>query len=105
MPMYRRANSTMSLIFIAAPFDAPGGDPAFYLMARDPRRQRDRIEVNGIDRRLGGVHLTGGEPRWRWDESAYQLVMRRRLESAPPERGARSDVKPLFSLTSRRVGG
>jgi len=39
MPMYRRANSTMSLNFIAAPFDAPGGDPAFYFMARSSKAE------------------------------------------------------------------
>jgi hypothetical protein len=35
--------------------------------------RKDWIETNGIDRWLGGVHLSGSEARWRWDESAQQL--------------------------------
>jgi hypothetical protein len=27
----------------------------------------DHVELNGIDRWIGGVHLTGFRPRWRWD--------------------------------------
>jgi hypothetical protein len=27
----------------------------------------DAIELNGIDRWFGGVHLNGSGPRWRWD--------------------------------------
>ena len=30
---------------------------------------KDRVEINGIDRWLGGVHLSGGGARWRWYES------------------------------------
>jgi hypothetical protein len=29
----------------------------------------DRITVHGIDRWLGGVHLRGPEPLWRWDRT------------------------------------
>ncbi len=32
----------------------------------------DRIELNGIDRWLGGVHL-GGENTWRWNGSDQKL--------------------------------
>ncbi|HET7270558.1 MAG TPA: hypothetical protein VFI90_05665 [Rubrobacter sp.] len=34
---------------------------------------RDWIVISGIDRWLGGVHLSGNEAPWRWDESAGQL--------------------------------
>jgi hypothetical protein len=30
--------------------------------------EADQIELNGIDRWLGGVHLTGHEVAWRWDK-------------------------------------
>ena len=34
----------------------------------------DHIQRNGIDRWLGGIHLRGGEPLWRWDERGRRLV-------------------------------
>jgi len=30
-------------------------------------RQQDRIVTCGIDRWLGGVHLSEGSDQWRWD--------------------------------------
>jgi hypothetical protein len=33
----------------------------------------DHVRLNGIDRRLGGVHLSGEEAQWRWDELAGRL--------------------------------
>ncbi len=36
------------------------------------RGDRDRVELNGIDRWLGGTHL-GGEGTWRWDRSDREL--------------------------------
>lgn len=35
----------------------------------------DQVELNGIDRWLGGVHLSGTEARYRWDEGAQRLVV------------------------------
>jgi hypothetical protein len=35
--------------------------------------EADHIRLNGIDRWLGGVHLEGENPRWRWDASAERL--------------------------------
>ena len=35
----------------------------------------DHIELNGIDRWLGGVHLKGDKAAWRWDRMSNQLVM------------------------------
>lgn len=34
----------------------------------------DRIAAVGIDRWLGGVHLTGRSVAWRWDEAAGRIV-------------------------------
>jgi len=34
----------------------------------------DQVKTNGIDRWLGGVHLSGVEARYRWDESAQRLA-------------------------------
>ena len=31
--------------------------------------RRDRVAAAGIDRWLGGVHLRGGSPLWRWDDA------------------------------------
>jgi hypothetical protein len=28
----------------------------------------------GIDRWLGGVHLTGDQPKWRWDSEKKTLI-------------------------------
>ena len=34
----------------------------------------DHIQLNGIDRWVGGVHLHGGGPVWRWDEATGKVV-------------------------------
>jgi hypothetical protein len=34
----------------------------------------DRIALEGIDRWLGGVHLAGSGPHWRWDEAGQRLT-------------------------------
>ena len=34
----------------------------------------DRVRLRGIDRWMGGVHLQGREPEWRWDADAARLV-------------------------------
>lgn len=33
----------------------------------------DHVALNGIDRWIGGVHLTGREVRWRWDEGTESI--------------------------------
>jgi hypothetical protein len=35
----------------------------------------DQISRNGIDRWLGGVHLQGKGPLWRWDPNAHRLTI------------------------------
>jgi hypothetical protein len=34
----------------------------------------DHIELNGIDRWLGGVHLKGEKAAWRWDRASERIV-------------------------------
>ena len=36
--------------------------------------KKDAIELNGINRWMGGVHLARGKPIWRWDEQERKLV-------------------------------
>jgi hypothetical protein len=36
----------------------------------------DRVARYGIERWLGGVHLTGRGPHWRWDEGRERVVLR-----------------------------
>ena len=36
--------------------------------------EADHVKLNGIDRWLGGVHLSGEKPGWRWDRNAEQIV-------------------------------
>jgi hypothetical protein len=38
----------------------------------------DHVKLNGIDRWLGGVHLTGTDAAWRWDEQGGRLSDLRR---------------------------
>jgi hypothetical protein len=35
----------------------------------------DHVELNGIDRWLGGVHLIGSEAAWRWDRASERIVI------------------------------
>lgn len=43
---------------------------------RVARGEADRVEVSGIDRWIGGVHLLGHGPVWRWDQGRRRLVLR-----------------------------
>jgi RNA polymerase sigma factor (sigma-70 family) len=36
--------------------------------------QLDAVRLNGLDRWIGGVHLTGTEAAWRWDSPSRRLV-------------------------------
>jgi hypothetical protein len=38
--------------------------------------EADAVELNGIDRRLGGVHLVGPQARWRWNGATGRLERR-----------------------------
>ncbi len=37
----------------------------------------DHITLNGIDRWIGGVHLSGHQVRWRWDERSTAIMSQR----------------------------
>ena len=37
--------------------------------------EEDFVATNGIDTWLGGIHLSGREAAWRWDEDAKQLLV------------------------------
>ena len=34
----------------------------------------DHVELNGVDRWIGGVHLVGREVPWRWDDGVEAIV-------------------------------
>jgi hypothetical protein len=34
----------------------------------------DHVALNGIDRWIGGVHLTGRAVRWRWNDATEAIV-------------------------------
>jgi hypothetical protein len=36
--------------------------------------EEDHVRLNGVDRWIGGVHLSGREVRWRWDEGREALT-------------------------------
>jgi uncharacterized protein DUF1835 len=36
--------------------------------------EADYVELNGVDRWIGGVHLDGDGPNWRWDEGLERIV-------------------------------
>ncbi|MFG6200729.1 hypothetical protein [Nonomuraea sp. JJY05] len=36
--------------------------------------EEDHVRLNGVDRWIGGVHLSGRDLRWRWDEGREVLV-------------------------------
>ena len=38
------------------------------------RGEADAVQLHGIDRWLGGVHLTDSKPVWRWDDALQTLV-------------------------------
>jgi hypothetical protein len=37
--------------------------------------EEDFVATNGIDTWLGGIHLSGNEADWRWDEESQQLLV------------------------------
>lgn len=34
----------------------------------------DHVTLNGIDRWIGGVHLHGRHPPWRWDDGTEAIT-------------------------------
>jgi hypothetical protein len=53
------------------------GDIEITPLGRDVLAGRvDFVQLNGIDRWLGGVHLLGPEAQWRWDWEQRRVVKR-----------------------------
>ena len=46
--------------------------------------EADHVDLNGIDRWVGGVHLHGAAARWRWDEGTEAVVGPSRPEGTSP---------------------
>ncbi len=58
----------------AAPGRLPSGTIALTEMGQSVLGgQLDRVEQCGIERWLGGVHLTGSQSMWRWDEARRRI--------------------------------
>ena len=80
----RMARAKAPLLAVAGPgrlplWDAPEDLGAWTVTVTDAGREvlagkQDWIELNGIDRWLGGAHLAGPEAAWRWDERGRELV-------------------------------
>ncbi|GAA2211693.1 DUF1835 domain-containing protein [Nonomuraea monospora] len=62
----------------ALPADGPAGPATEVRLtgagARVLAGEADHVTLNGIDRWIGGVHLTGQDVRWRWDEGRECLT-------------------------------
>jgi hypothetical protein len=57
-----------------APFRLPEGEVVLTDLGRAALDGRaDWVELNGIDRWIGGVHLQGSRAAWRWDRAARRL--------------------------------
>jgi hypothetical protein len=73
-------------VYLRADWLAAGANPALVKLNKDEyaitaagqqlaEGKADWIELHGgIDRWLGGVHLTGDQPRWRWDAGKRTLL-------------------------------
>ena len=78
------ASGKHPLIFVSGPGRLPLWNPPRNLAAWEVlvteagvevlEGKKDAIELNGIDRWMGGVHLCRGKPIWRWDEQERKLV-------------------------------
>ncbi len=71
-------SATPPLVAVAVTSSATGRLPAGTIALTDTGRavlggHADRVERCGIDRWLGGVHLTGTQPVWRWDHAQGRI--------------------------------
>jgi len=69
---------TPPLVTVAVTSSVPGRLPTGTIALTDTGRavlggHVDRVEQCGIDRWLGGVHLVGSHPIWRWDHAQRRL--------------------------------
>jgi hypothetical protein len=71
-------SATPALVSVAVTSTVPGRLPAGTIELTDAGRsvlagEVDRVELCGIDRWLGGVHLVGTRPIWRWDDDRQKI--------------------------------
>ncbi len=71
-------SATPPLVALDVTSRPPGRLPAGTIALTDTGRSVlgghvDRVERCGIDRWLGGVHLTGAQPVWRWDHAQGRI--------------------------------
>jgi hypothetical protein len=71
--MDRMAHARVPLLDARTPVDRPTPVGLTSAGARVLAGQADHAELNGIDRWIGGVHLSG-RPRWRWDDGTESIV-------------------------------
>jgi RNA polymerase sigma factor (sigma-70 family) len=63
------------LLHVSDPFQVGLGNVTIAEAGRKVVEGRaDHIDLNGIDRWIGGVHLTGDQAVWRWDRASERLV-------------------------------
>jgi Domain of unknown function (DUF1835) len=78
--LHQLADSTPALISMkgeAATDALPAGVASITAFGRQVvEGQADRVAACGIDRWLGGVHLRGRGPVWRWDPAGRRLASR-----------------------------
>ena len=72
-------STTPALVSIAELSTPPGRLPTGTIALTNTGRSvlgghLDRVEQCGIDRWLGGVHLVGSHPIWRWDHAQQRIV-------------------------------
>jgi hypothetical protein len=72
-------SATPPLVTVTVTSDVPGRLPTGTIALTDTGRavlggRVDRVERCGIDRWLGGVHLTGADSIWRWDHAQQRIV-------------------------------
>lgn len=66
-----------SLVRISNPSQHTPGEVAITAAGRKVIEGRaDHIDLNGIDRWIGGVHLKGPKAMWRWDRVSQRIVPR-----------------------------
>jgi len=90
--MDRMAHAPVPLLH-AEPADRPVGIGTSLRLtdtgARVLAGAADHVTLNGIDRWIGGVHLHGRHPAWRWDDGTEAIVHTTEETQGPRSSGAR----------------
>jgi len=68
-----------TLLLDAEPSGAPVGHDTRLRLTQAGQEvldgRQDHVGLNGIDRWIGGVHLTGRAVAWRWDEGTESIAI------------------------------